>query len=402
MANMRRLSTVFHKEVIIAAAKRSPFGCFMGSLSKVSATTLGAHAVKSLVESSFLLNSDIEAVIQGVALLAGTGACPARQVALASGFSPTTPCTTVTMGCASGMFAIALAAQQVAAGHLGCVAAGGFESMSQTPFYQMNLRGGQLLGHSSNLDGILKDGLICPVNGVPLGSVAEKTISEFGISSYDQGSYAEDSYIRAAAAWDRSFFSNEIAPVTLSFEGKDPKSIQDDEEPRKVDYEKFKNTKPLYDPAGTITALTSASINDGAASVLLLSSQKAKSLKLAPLAYIRACSHVATTASNFSLAVANAIDELLKSTGTPKEDVQQWEICETFASIPLVTMNVLGLDHKTVNINGGALSLGHPLGASGARQVVTLAHSMKERNFKRGVAAICSAGGEGLAVLLEL
>lgn len=399
---MRRLSTVFNRDVAIVAGRRSPFGSFMGKLSGLNATTLGAHAISSVVLSAQLISSDIEGVIQGVGLLAGNGACPSKQAALASGLSPTLPCSTVTLGCASGMQAIILAAQQIATDYCGCIAAGGFESMSSVPFYQLNLRGGQLLGHSSTLDGILKDGLNCPINGIPLGSVAEKTISEYGISKYDQSSYAEDSYLRALAAWERNYFLNEISPVIIRSDDKVLKEVTEDEEPSKVDYTKLKNINPLFDPAGTITAFTSASINDGAACVLLASSQKVASLRLKPLAYIRAFAHISTDASNFSLAPASSITELLRCTGVLKDDVHLWDICETFASIPLVTMNVLGLDHKKVNVNGGALSIGHPLGASGARQIISLMHSMQERNCKRGVAAVCSAGGESLAVMLEL
>mmetsp|Transcript_7844 Transcript_7844/g.15025 ORF Transcript_7844/g.15025 Transcript_7844/m.15025 type:complete len:403 (+) Transcript_7844:12066-13274(+) len=402
---MRRLCTVFHRDVVLVAATRTPFGSFMGKLSRFNATTLGAHAISSVIEGGHLLPPDIELVVQGVGLLAGLGACPSRQAALAAGLSPTVACQTVTQGCASGMLAITLGAQQVALGSAGFVVAGGFESMSSAPFYQVNLRGGQLLGHSSTMDSILSDGMNCPVNGVPLGSVAEKTISEFGITKYDQSSYADDSYMRYSNGLDRNFFAKEESSITLRKEGEKEapiKEISGDEEPLKVDNKKLSSLKPLFDPAGTITALTASSIADGAASVLLTSKEKAAAMRLSPLAYVRAFAHIATDASNFSLAVANAIDELLKATSVSKDEIQLWEICETFASIPLVTMNVLGIPHSRVNVNGGALCIGHPIGATGARQIVTLAHSMQERNAKRGVAAICSAGGEGLAVLLEM
>jgi acetyl-CoA C-acetyltransferase len=389
--------------VVILAARRTPIGSFQGQFKGVSAPALGAAAIRAAVLQAQVHASEVEEVYMGCCLMAGIGQAPARQALLAAGLPDSVPATTLTKMCGSGMKTVMLAHDQLLAGSASLLVAGGMESMTQAPYLLPAARHGQRLGHGQVIDHMFFDGLQDAYDGQLMGVHAEAVAQELGFSRAEQDAYALASVQRAQAAVANGAFEQEIAPVPLkrSAEADDP-AVRTDETPGQCKPEKIARLKPAFGPNGTVTAASSASISDGAAALVLTRDSTARSRDWQPLARIVGHATHAGAPSRFTTAPVGAIRKLFALTGWSDADVDLYEINEAFAVVTLIAMRELGLHHDKVNVNGGACALGHPIGATGARILVTLIHALQQRGLQRGVAALCIGGGEATAMAIEL
>ena len=385
---------------LICAAKRTPIGSFLGNLSSLSTPTLGSAALKATLSQAGLAPDRIDEVYMGCVLSAGLGQAPARQASLGAGVSRSVPCTTVSKVCGSGLKAVMLADLSVRTGTAQAVLAGGMESMSNAPYLLPKLRTGLRMGHGELVDSMIKDGLWDVYNNYHMGMAAELLNREHKISREAQDSYAVQSYTRALRAIESSWFDEEMAPVSIDSK-KGPQSIAKDEEPFRSDLSKMATLKPVFDKAGSVTAGNASSLNDGAAALLICSEEFAKKEGLKPLAMILGHSQAAQDPEWFTTAPAASIKSLLKLIGLNNKTIDLWEINEAFSNVALANMRLLELDPAHVNIRGGAVALGHPIGASGARILTTLLYALKQEKKKYGVASLCIGGGEAVSLAVE-
>ena len=388
------------KEVVIVAATRTPIGSFGGSLSPFTATQLGSFVIKSVIEKSGLKPEHIQEVYMGNVLSANLGQAPATQAAIFAGL-PYLPATTVNKVCASGMKAIMLAATSIASGENDIVLAGGMESMSNVPYYLDKARNGYRLGNGQIIDGLVKDGLWDVYNDYHMGSAAELCATDCHISREEQDAYAIESYKRAQAAQSAGKFRDEITPVELKDKKGDVTLFEDDEEPRAVKFDKIPSLKPVFKKDGTVTAANASTLNDGAAAVILMSREKAHELGIKPIARVVAYADAQQAPEWFTTAPSKAIPLALHRAGLTGEDIDYYEINEAFSVVSIANNQNLKLDPAKVNVNGGAVAMGHPLGASGARIVVTLLNVLQQNGGKYGAAGICNGGGGASAIVIE-
>ena len=389
------------RNVVIVAAKRTPIGSFGGSLSSYTAPELGAAVIYEVIKSAGIKMDQVEEVVMGNVLTAGIGQAPARQAALKAGLSEKTPATTVNKVCTSGMKAIMIAADQISLGQNDIMVAGGMESMSNVPYYLKKERFGAKLGHSEALDGIITDGLWDVYNDFHMGSAGELCAKECNISREEQDQFATESYKRAITAHEKGYFNDEIVAIKVKDRKGNVTMVTMDEELERVNFEKIPLLKPVFSKDGTITAANASSINDGAAALLLMSEEKAKELNIKPLAFIKGHASAAKKPEWFTTAPADAIPIALKRSNVNIDDVDLYEINEAFSVVSIVNNQLLKLDSDKVNIHGGAVSIGHPIGCSGARIVVTLLHALIQREAKIGCAGICNGGGGASSLVLE-
>ncbi|MFM2369801.1 MAG: hypothetical protein RL619_2114 [Bacteroidota bacterium] len=389
-----------NKRVVIVSAVRTPIGSFMGGLSTITAPRLGAVAIKGALEKINLDPNLVDEVFMGNVVQAGVGQAPARQAALFAGLPNTVACTTINKVCASGMKAVMLGAQSIQCGDAEIVIAGGMENMSLIPHY-MHLRNGTKFGPSTMIDGMQKDGLTDAYDGSAMGVCADLCASEYKFTREDQDNFAIQSYERSTKAWDSGKFDNEIIPVPVPQRKGDPIIISKDEEYTNVKLDKIPSLNPVFTKDGTVTAANASTINDGAAAVILMSEEKAITLGLKPLAYINGYADAAQEPKWFTTSPSKAIPKALEKAGIGIDDVDYFEFNEAFAVVGLANSKILGLDDSKVNINGGAVSLGHPLGCSGVRIIVTLINVLEQNNGKFGAAAICNGGGGASAIVIE-
>ena len=388
------------KEVVIVSVARTPIGSFMGALSSIPAPNLGAIAIKGALEKIGLDPDTVEEVYMGHVVQAGTGQAPARQAAIYAGIPDTVPCTTVNKVCASGMKSIMMAAQSIALGDTEIVIAGGMENMSQIPHY-VQMRTAHKFGPATLIDGMQKDGLVDVYDQNAMGVCADACAIEHKFSREDQDKFAIQSYQRSAAAWASGKFANEVVPVEVPQRRGEPVVVAEDEEYKNVKMEKIPALRPAFSKDGTVTAANASTINDGAAAIVIMSAEKAHELGLKPLAKIRSYADAAQEPKWFTTAPAKALPKALDKAGISQDDVDFFEFNEAFAVVGLANMKLLGLDDSKVNVNGGAVSLGHPLGCSGARILITLLSVLQQNDAKIGAAAICNGGGGASAMVLE-
>ncbi|WP_312510409.1 acetyl-CoA C-acyltransferase [Chryseobacterium culicis] len=389
------------KEVFIVSAVRTPMGSFMGSLSTVPATKLGATAVKGALDKIGLDPNAVQEIYMGNVLQAGEGQAPARQVALGAGLSVNTPSTTVNKVCASGMKAVTMAAQAIKAGDADVIVAGGMENMSLVPHYY-NARVATKLGDIKMLDGMVLDGLTDVYNKVHMGVCAEKCAVDYSIIREDQDNFAIESYKRSAKAWSEGKFNEEIVPVSIPQRKGEPVIFAEDEEYKAVNFDRISTLPTVFKKEeGTVTAANASTLNDGASALILVSKEKMEELGLKPLAKIVSYADAAQEPENFTTAPAKALPIALKKAGLEVSDIDFFEFNEAFSVVGLANNKILGLDAAKVNVNGGAVALGHPLGSSGSRIIVTLINVLKQNNAKYGAAAICNGGGGASAIVIE-
>ncbi len=388
------------KKVVIVAAVRTPIGSFMGSLSTVPAPHLGAAAIKGALAKINLDPKLVDEVFMGNVVQAGVGQAPARQAARFAGLSDEVACTTINKVCASGMKAIMFGAQAIMTGDAEIVVAGGMENMSLIPHY-MHLRNGVKFGPTSMVDGMQKDGLQDAYDHNAMGVCADLCATEYNISREEQDAFAVQSYERSAKAWEAGKFDAEVVPVAVPQRKGDPIMVTKDEEYTNVKLDRIPTLNPAFTKDGTVTAANASTINDGAAAVILMSEEKAKSMGLQPLAYIKSYADAAQEPKWFTTAPAKALPKALNKAGLSIADVDYFEFNEAFSVVGLANTKILGIDNTKTNVNGGAVSLGHPLGCSGARIVVTLINVLQQNNAKIGAAAICNGGGGASAIVIE-
>ncbi|CCG53203.1 Probable acetyl-CoA acetyltransferase [Flavobacterium indicum GPTSA100-9 = DSM 17447] len=388
------------KKVVIVSAVRTPIGSFMGALSTVPATKLGAAAIKGALNKINLNPALVDEVLMGNVVQAGNGQAPARQAALYAGLSNEVACTTVNKVCASGMKAVMQGAQAIMAGDAQIVVAGGMENMSLIPHY-VHLRNGVKFGPTSMVDGMQKDGLTDAYDNNAMGVCADLCASEYNITREDQDNFAIQSYQRSAAAWEANKFDAEIVPVEVPQRKGDPIIVTKDEEFTNVKLDRIPTLPAVFTKEGTVTAANASTINDGAAALVLMSEEKAAELGLKPLAYIKSYADAAQEPKWFTTAPAKALPKALDKAGLSISDIDFFEFNEAFSVVGLANAKILGLDNNKVNVNGGAVSLGHPLGCSGARIIVTLINVLEQNNAKLGAAAICNGGGGASAIVIE-
>ncbi|MFT2009888.1 acetyl-CoA C-acyltransferase [Pontibacter sp. 13R65] len=389
------------KEVYIVSAVRTPIGSFGGALASLSATQLGAAAIKGALEKAGIDKVLVQEVIMGNVLSANLGQAPARQAAIYAGLGHEVECTTVNKVCASGSKAIMFAAQAIMLGHKDIIVAGGMESMSNVPFYLDKARFGSKLGHGQMIDGLIRDGLWDVYNDFHMGSAAENTARELKITREMQDEYAINSYRKVAEAAKAGYLKDEIVPVKVPQRGKEAHVITEDEEYLKVNFDKVASLKPVFDKAGTVTAANASTLNDGAAAVLLMSREKAEELGVKPIARILGFADAEQDPVWFTTTPALAIPKALKSAGVDPAEVDYYEINEAFSVVSIANNQKLGLEGGNVNVYGGAVSLGHPLGASGARILVTLCNVLDKKGGKIGVTGICNGGGGASSIVIE-
>ncbi|MEX0778364.1 MAG: acetyl-CoA C-acyltransferase [Balneolales bacterium] len=390
------------KNTVIVGALRTPIGSFGGSLSSFSAPELGSVALTELLMKNRVSPDDVDEVIMGNVLTANIGQAPARQAALKAGLPDKTPCTTVNKVCASGMKAVMYAVNQIQVGEADIMLAGGMESMTNVPYYLPKARFGHKLGHDQIIDGIIKDGLWDVYNDFHMGNAAEICARSLNISREEQDEFATLSYKRSQEALEKGYFADETITIKVKDRKGNITEISKDEEPGKVKFDRISTLKPVFEKEGTVTAANSSTINDGAAALLVMSEEKAKELGHKPLARIVSQASAARAAEWFTTAPADAIPKALNKVGLTTEDIDLFEINEAFAVVSLANNKLLKLDREKVNINGGAVSLGHPIGCSGARVLVTLIHALKRTGKKMGCAGICNGGGGASAVVVEM
>lgn len=388
------------KKVVIVAAARTPIGSFMGSLSSVSATQLGSTAIKGALDKINLDPSLVQEVFMGNVVQAGVGQAPARQAALGAGIPNTVPCTTVNKVCASGMKAMMNAAQAIALGDADIVVAGGMESMSNIPHY-LHMRNGTKFGPATLIDGMQKDGLVDAYDQNAMGVCADACAAKYEFSREDQDVFAIQSYERSAKAWSEGKFDNEVVPVSVPQRRGEPVVVSEDEEFKNVRMDKIPSLRAAFSKDGTVTAANASTINDGAGAVIMMSEEKAKELGLKVLATITGYADAAHEPEWFTTAPSKALPKALAKAGISQGDVDYFEFNEAFAVVGLANMKILGLTDKNTNVNGGAVSLGHPLGCSGVRIVITLLNILEQNDAKIGAAAICNGGGGASAMVIE-
>lgn len=388
------------KEVYIVAAVRTPMGSFGGALSSVAAPQLGAAAIKGALGKAGIAADHIDEVFMGNVLQANLGQAPARQAAMGAGIPQDVPCTTVNKVCASGMKSISLGAQSILCGDNDVVIAGGMENMSSVPHYY-NARNATKLGDVKMLDGMVKDGLTDVYNQVHMGVCADKCASEYDITREDQDNFAIDSYNRAAAAWDAGKFNDEIVPVEVPQRRGEPIVVDKDEEYTNVKMEKIPQLRAVFTKEGTVTAANASTLNDGASALVLMSKEKMEELGAKPIAKIVSYADAAHEPEWFTTAPSKAVPIALKKAGLETSDVDFWELNEAFSVVGIVNTQKLGLDPAKVDVNGGAVALGHPLGSSGSRIIVTLINVLKQNDGKYGGAGICNGGGGASAMIIE-
>ncbi|MBI3133083.1 MAG: acetyl-CoA C-acyltransferase [Bacteroidetes bacterium] len=388
------------KDIYIISAVRTPIGSFGGALSTVSATQLGATAIKGALEKAGIDSKLVDEVFMGNVLQANLGQAPARQAALFAGLGNNVPCTTVNKVCASGMKAISLAAQSIATGDNQIVVAGGMENMSLVPHYY-HARSATKLGDVKMIDGMVKDGLTDVYNQVHMGVCAEKCAKEKNISREEQDKFTVDSYKRSAAAWAAGKFKDEVVSVSVPQRKGDPIVVNEDEEYKNVNLDRIPTLAPVFDKAGTVTAANASTLNDGASALILASAEAVQKYNLKPVAKIRAYADAAQAPEWFTTAPSLALPKALAKAGLKTADIDFWELNQAFAVVGLANMKELGLDPAKVDVNGGAVALGHPLGNSGSRIIVTLINVLKQNGGKLGAAAICNGGGGASAMVIE-
>jgi acetyl-CoA C-acetyltransferase len=397
-----KLVNIIHmKEVFIVSAVRTPIGSFMGSLSTVPATKLGSAAVKGALDKINLDPKNVQEIYMGNVLQAGEGQAPARQVALGAGLSVETPATTVNKVCASGMKAVTMAAQAIKAGDADVIVAGGMENMSSVPHYY-NARIATKLGDIKMQDGMMLDGLTDVYGKVHMGVCAEKCAVDYSISREDQDNFAIESYKRSAKAWSEGKFTEEVVPVEIPQRKGDPVIFAEDEEYKAVNFDRLPTLPTVFKKEnGTVTAANASTLNDGASALILVSKEKMEELGLKPLAKIISYADAAQEPENFTTAPSKALPIALKKAGLEISDIDFFEFNEAFSVVGLANNKILGLDAAKVNVNGGAVAIGHPLGSSGSRIIVTLINVLKQNNAKYGAAAICNGGGGASAIVIE-
>lgn len=389
-----------NKKIVIVAAVRTPIGSFMGALSTVPAPHLGAAAIKGALQKINLDPNLVDEVFMGNVVQAGVGQSPARQAALFAGLSNTVICTTVNKVCASGMKAIMMGAQAIMTGDAEIVVAGGMENMSLIPHY-VHLRNGVKFGPTTMQDGLQKDGLVDAYDNNAMGVAADMCASEYKISREEQDARAIESYERSAKAWEAGNFDSEIVPVAVPQRKGEPVMIVKDEEYTNVKLDRIPSLNAVFTKDGTVTAANASTINDGAAALIIMSEEKAIAMGLKPLAYIKSYADAGQEPKWFTTTPSKAIPKALEKAGLTIKDVDYFELNEAFAVVGLANAKILGIDNSKINVNGGAVSLGHPLGCSGARIVVTLLHVLQQNNAKIGAAAICNGGGGASAIVIE-
>jgi len=388
------------KKVVIVSAARTPIGSFMGSLSSLTAVQLGTAAIKGAMKKIDLDPTLVQEVYMGNVVQAGVGQAPARQAALHAGIPNTVPCTTINKVCASGMKALMHAAQAIALGDAAIIVAGGMESMSNIPHY-VHMRNGHKFGPMTMEDGMQKDGLVDAYDQNAMGVCADACASKYEFSREDQDEYAIKSYKRSAKAWEEGKFANEVIPVEVPQRRGEPVIVSEDEEFKNVRMDKIPGLRPAFTRDGTVTAANASTINDGAGAMVLMSEEKAKELGLTPLATITGYADAAHEPEWFTTAPSKALPKALAKAGVEQSDVDYFELNEAFSIVGLANMKILGLDDSNVNVNGGAVSLGHPLGCSGVRIVITLLNVLQQNDAKIGAAAICNGGGGASAMIIE-
>lgn len=389
------------KEVVIVSAVRTPIGSFGGTLSSVPAPELGAAAIRGAISKIQLDPAKVDEVLMGCVLQANLGQAPARQAALKGGLLHDVPCTTINKVCSSGMKSVMLAAQSIKTGDNQIVVAGGMENMSLVPHYLGNGRTGQKLGDLKLVDGMLRDGLLDAYDSQHMGTCGELCAREYSFSREDQDNFAIESYKRSAQAWQSGKFSEEVVPVTIPQRKGEPVIFSEDEEYKNVKFEKIPTLPPVFDKNGTITAANASTLNDGAAALILMSKEKADELGLKPLARIVSYADAAQEPKWFTTAPAKALPIAVGRAGLQMSDIDYFELNEAFSVVGLANIKLLNLNPSRVNVHGGAVSLGHPLGCSGARIIVTLIHILKQNNARFGAAGICNGGGGASAIVIE-
>jgi acetyl-CoA C-acetyltransferase len=389
------------REVVIVGAARTPVGSFLGALSALSAPRLGAAAIREAVRRAGVAPDDVDEVIMGNVLQAGVGQAPARQAALFAGLPTKVECLTINKVCGSGLKAVMLAEQAIALGDAEIVVAGGMESMSNAPYLLERVRTGYRLGHGDVVDSMIKDGLWDVYNNFHMGNAGELCARRLQISREEQDEYAAESYRRARRAQEQGLWADEIVPLEVPQAKGGTILVTEDEEPKRVDFEKMKTLKPVFEPEGTITPANASKINDGAAAVVLMARERAEALGIPPLARIVGAVAAARRPEEFTIAPVDAIQKVLRKTGLALSEIDLFEINEAFAVVALAAIRMLELDPKRVNPNGGAVALGHPIGASGARLLTTLLYEMKRRQARRGLVTLCIGGGEAVAMVVE-
>ena len=390
-----------NNEVVIVAAVRTPIGSFGGSLKDISATRLGSVAIEGALRKAGIAPGQVREVLMGCVLQANLGQAPARQAAKGAGLPDDVVCTTVNKVCASGMKAVVQAAQSIMLGDVDIAVAGGMESMSNVPYYTGQLRWGNKYGNTSLIDGLAKDGLTDAYDGKAMGNAAELCAATCGISREDQDAFAIASYRRSQAAWAAGQFADEVIPVPIPQRKGDPLMFGKDEEPFNVKFEKIPELKPSFQQDGTVTAANASTLNDGAAALVLMSRRKAEEMGLQPLAKILSYADAEQAPEWFTTTPAIAVPKAVAKAGLRMEDIDYWEVNEAFSVVGIENTRRMKLDPARVNVHGGAVSIGHPLGASGARILVTLIHVLRQNNARYGAAGICNGGGGASAIVIE-
>lgn len=390
------------EDVFIVGASRTPVGAFMGGLSEVPAVELGATAIRTALQRAKVVVDQVDEVFMGQVLSAGAGQAPARQAAIQGGLSQVVPCTTINKVCGSGLQAVVMGARLLQTGEGSIAVCGGMESMSRVPYYLQKARGGYRLGHGELVDGVIFDGLWDPYNQFHMGQAAELCASEYRLTREAQDAFAADSYHKAQRAIAAGAFDAEIVPVEIPQKKGAPVLVRQDEEPARGDVTKFASLRPAFQKDGTITAANASSINDGAAALVLATASKVQALKLEPLARIVGSASAAQAPEWFTTAPAKAMTRLLERLRLSVEDIDLFEINEAFSCVVQACAQLAHIPLEKVNVHGGAVALGHPIGASGARILTTLVHAMRSRRAKRGLATLCIGGGEAIAMVVEL
>ena len=389
------------ESVVLAGPKRTPIGAFQGSLSTVSAQHLGAIVIRSALNAADVLPNSVDEVIMGNVLQAGLGQAPARQAAIYAGLPDSVECLTINKMCGSGLKAVMLASQAIQTGDASVIVAGGMESMTQAPYLLPKARDGYRLGHADIVDSMIIDGLWDVYNDRHMGNCADMCAEKYSFSREEQDAFTKESYTRAQRAQSEGKFADEIVLVEVKDRRENVSEVSVDDEPGKADFEKMTKLKPAFGKEGTVTAANASKINDGAAALVVLDENKSAELKVKPVARILAQASVAQEPEWFTTAPVGAIQKVLIKAGLEMSDIDLFEINEAFSNVAMAAMKELDISHDVVNVNGGAVALGHPIGASGARILVTLLHAMKTRGAKRGLAAICIGGGEASALIVE-
>lgn len=389
------------KEVYIVSSKRTPMGSFGGSLSSLTAVQLGSISIKAALEKARVSSEHIDEVFFGNVCQANLGQAPARQAALGGGIPMNVPCTTVNKVCSSGMKAVMFGAQTIQLGQADLIVAGGMESMSNIPYYVPRMRWGSKYGHQELVDGLQKDGLTDAYDHVAMGNCGDSTAAKYGISREAQDEYAINSYKRAAEATEKGFFKDEIAPVSIPQRKGDPQIVSEDEEYKNVRFEKIPALRPAFNKDGTVTAANASTLNDGASAIILASAEAVKKYGLKPMAKILSYADAAHEPMWFTTAPTKAAPKALKRAGVGMSDIDFFEVNEAFAVVPMAFAEECNVSYDQMNVNGGAVSLGHPLGCSGARIITTLAHVLDKRNGTLGCATLCNGGGGASAIVIE-